>query len=99
FKVVERGRGTYMGVEDIWILEELLHVLQTKQNFDQPGVVIVKGTEHGVAFERAEFRPFLPGKGRAAAVDKIQAREWADAIDALGIAERQVVPPFHERER
>jgi hypothetical protein len=88
-----------MGAENVRVVKKFLDVLEAEKNFDEAGVVVVEGTQDGVALQGAEFYLFLLGQRGAAFIHEIEAGERADAIDAFGIAEEEIVGNFCEGER
>ena len=70
--------------ENLGIVQQLFQALDAIQDFDQPRVVIVERTQHRGALQFVKFRQFLIGARGPTAVRHVQARQRADAIDAVG---------------
>jgi len=71
FALIRPGAGAYLGVEDVRVIQNPLHHLDAEDDLNQPGVVIMEGTQDGPALNLAEFGPFLIGDGRAAMVYQV----------------------------
>jgi hypothetical protein len=87
-EVVHAGMGANLGAENGRIGEQLRHALEGVRGLDQSRVVVVETALDDAAEPLAVFRQLGVGIGRAAAVGDVETGQRADAVDAVGKADR-----------
>ena len=79
------------------VIKQTLDPFQSRQDFNEAGIVKVKGCIGRAVTALAEFGQLPVSLWSAHAVADIEAGERADTVDAGGIAERPIVRGFQER--
>ena len=98
---IHPGPGPHVGGGDQRIVEQLLHLFQAGQDFDQPRQVIQEGGGHHPSAPLAQFLQFLVGPSAADVLAQVQSGEGAHPVAAglgaegLEIREFQIAPRFH----
>src|SRR6516165_5233206 len=85
FEFIWLSEGADMRVENIRVAQDLLDTLDSIENLDQPGIVLMKGTRYDARLQPAELDQFLIGPWRPAAVDDVQPGKRPDPVDTIGI--------------
>src|ERR1051325_2087121 len=76
-----------VGAEDVLVFTKYADSLDRKQNFNQPGVVIIEGVFHWLAFiETLESFQFFICQRSLGLFGEVQASQWTDAIHTFGIS-------------
>src|SRR5450759_826131 len=91
FDIVDARMGADHGRDDGWVVEQLLHALEGVEGLDQPRIVIVETTLDDAAEPPAVLLELRVGLRRPAPVGDVEASERADAVDAVGVADRLVI--------
>src|SRR6476661_2659359 len=91
FKCIWTREGANMLGEDLRIIQQLLQALDTVEDLNEPGLMVVKGTENSRALELVELRQFLVGARSSTAVRNVQARKRSHAVNAIWKSLRLVV--------
>src|SRR5215472_8701363 len=86
FKFIWLGKGADMGVENIRIAQDFLDALDSIENLNQPGIMLMKGTRYDARLQSAELDPFSVSLWRPAAVDDVQPGKRPDPVDTIGIS-------------
>ena len=87
--------GADLGPENGRVVEQLPHALEGVQGLDETRVVIVEAALDDAAETMAVLLELRVGLRRATAVDDVETRERADAVDAVGVAGGLVVRRLH----
>ena len=85
-ELVDAGVGADLGGQDGRVVEQLAHALEGVDRLDQAGVVVVEAALDDPAEPLAVLRELRVRQRRAAAVGHVEARERANAIDAVRVA-------------
>src|SRR6516162_1480213 len=86
FEFIWLSEGADMLVENIRVAQDSLDALDSIENLDQPGIVLMKRTRYDARLQPAELDPFLVGLGRPAAVDDVQPSKRPNSVDTVGIS-------------
>src|SRR5262249_1361829 len=85
FEFVWLSEGTDMPGEDICLVQDLLDALDSIEDFNEPGVMLVERTQYNTALQCTELDPFPIGLWRPAPVDNVQSSKRTDTIDTVWI--------------
>ena len=88
------GNSAHVLRENLRIIEQLFEALDAVEDLDEPSVMIVERAQDSGALQFVKFGELLVGAWRTASVGDIEARKWADSIDAVGKSFGLVVAGF-----
>ena len=88
---VDAGVGTQVVRGQVGVVDHALDPLERGQDLDQPGVVVEERRGDRAVEPVAELLELLVGQGRAHVRADVEPGQRADAVDAVGVAQRLVV--------
>jgi len=71
FEFIRLSEGTDMLIKYVRLVQDLLDALDSVKNLNEPGVVLMEGTQYDTMLQGAELDPFPIGLWRSAPVDNV----------------------------
>src|SRR5262249_49347599 len=87
FDLIWLGKCTYVFVENVRLMQELLDAFDAVKDLDKPSVMLMERAQDDAAPQRTELRPLLIGSRCTAAVDDVQPRQRTDAVDPFRVTQ------------
>ena len=71
FEFIRLSEGTDMLIKDVRLIQDLLDALDSVKNLNEPGVVLVEGTQDDATLQGTKLEPFPIGFWGSAPIDNV----------------------------